>query len=646
MNILSKLKFINLLHFTTKGESYIKFINNGKLGTVKINNLLLNENYVLSYGFDTQNIITVNYSVGDMIYSDHKNTNLIDIPVNTPFNMSIDIKNTFNNYIKLMYFKLDKHVNNNIVISPQISYQYVDNQTQQSFNDNIITDTKIPIITDCNNNLVSVLIPFYNAEHTIDACVTSLLNQTYKHIEIILIDDNSNDATYQKLQKYLSLPNIIYVKNNKNIGPFASKNRGYKLSKGNIICFQDADDISHPNRISLQLQPIIENKTLMTSCLILRTHIDYFNLTDMTIDNFHNIESLIKQARKHKQQYCCSYIFGCVTPMFKRNLIYNMKYLFKDYKHSADAEFYERFNLVFNNILLPVNQNIHNICSQNKLSNHMLIEQPLYYCYQMTGNNITNKITNTQRLVVKQQYKDNLKNNFKSFNFINFYFDKIFVLNLKKDIVKRNKIIDQFSKYNIVFEFIDAAYGYDEPYISKYKANKKSNIKNPGAYGYMESWKIVLEKSIFEQYQRILCFDDDIILCNDFNNKFMEYIKKIDVVAPLWKVLNLGVSQYIWTDVNVENATKNGWYSVPVSTDGSFACGVDSGIFVELLSDLNKFSYVFDSGCLRNIYKKYPNQCFVAFPNIAVADLALSEINKRTNIDRYIDTFKWNLFNS
>ena len=91
------------------------------------------------------------------------------------------------------------------------------------------------------NKLVSIVVPCYNAENYIDACIDSLLNQTYRNCEIIIINDGSTDATAEKCKKYIA-DNINLI-NTKNNGVSVSRNIGISKATGKYILFVDSDDI-------------------------------------------------------------------------------------------------------------------------------------------------------------------------------------------------------------------------------------------------------------------------------------------------------------------------------------------------------------------------------------------------------------------
>ncbi len=87
---------------------------------------------------------------------------------------------------------------------------------------------------------ISVIIPAFNAEKTIEKCINSIINQTYKNLEIIIVNDGSSDKTSEICRKFND--NRIIVFDNKNKGVSFSRNYGIKKSTGDFITFVDSDD--------------------------------------------------------------------------------------------------------------------------------------------------------------------------------------------------------------------------------------------------------------------------------------------------------------------------------------------------------------------------------------------------------------------
>lgn len=92
-----------------------------------------------------------------------------------------------------------------------------------------------------NNPLVSVIIPTYNRAHLVKRAIDSVLKQTYKNFEIIVVDDASSDNTEQIINLFADR-RIIYIKQEKNMGVAAARNAGIKKARGKYIAFLDSDD--------------------------------------------------------------------------------------------------------------------------------------------------------------------------------------------------------------------------------------------------------------------------------------------------------------------------------------------------------------------------------------------------------------------
>jgi glycosyltransferase involved in cell wall biosynthesis len=107
------------------------------------------------------------------------------------------------------------------------------------------------------NKLVSVIITCYNYGGYLPDCLESALSQTYKDIEVIVVNDGSTDNTDEVMQKYLSDPRIKYICQ-KNAGQANAKNNGIKNAKGAFLAFLDADDRWEEDKLQKQI-PLFSN---------------------------------------------------------------------------------------------------------------------------------------------------------------------------------------------------------------------------------------------------------------------------------------------------------------------------------------------------------------------------------------------------
>ena len=114
---------------------------------------------------------------------------------------------------------------------------------------------------------VSVIIPTYNRGKLIANSIKSILNQTYKNLEIIIVDDGSTDNTKEEVSK-LKNEKIRYIKLEKNTGASNARNVGIKNSNSRYISFQDSDDIMYPNKLEIQIKNMINKNSHLDFCKI------------------------------------------------------------------------------------------------------------------------------------------------------------------------------------------------------------------------------------------------------------------------------------------------------------------------------------------------------------------------------------------
>lgn len=93
-----------------------------------------------------------------------------------------------------------------------------------------------------NKPTISVVVPTYNSEKYIGKCIDSILAQTYKHWELIIIDDGSQDDTFCILEKYAKEDCRVHIIHQENQGPGIARNTGIAAAKGEYIVFIDSDD--------------------------------------------------------------------------------------------------------------------------------------------------------------------------------------------------------------------------------------------------------------------------------------------------------------------------------------------------------------------------------------------------------------------
>lgn len=114
---------------------------------------------------------------------------------------------------------------------------------------------------------VSVIIPTFNRGNIIVDSIKSVLNQTLKNLEVIIIDDGSTDNTQRQIEK-LRDRRIRYIKLNNNRGGGNARNIGILLAKGEYISFQDSDDYFYPDKLEKQLKNLVNKNGDLDFCKI------------------------------------------------------------------------------------------------------------------------------------------------------------------------------------------------------------------------------------------------------------------------------------------------------------------------------------------------------------------------------------------
>lgn len=102
-----------------------------------------------------------------------------------------------------------------------------------------------------NENLISVIIPVYNTAQYLSRCLDSVLNNTYRELEVICINDGSPDNSLEILNDYARKDCRMKVIDQKNAGVSAARNRGMDAATGEYIAFVDSDDWVHPQYFEL-----------------------------------------------------------------------------------------------------------------------------------------------------------------------------------------------------------------------------------------------------------------------------------------------------------------------------------------------------------------------------------------------------------
>lgn len=197
------------------------------------------------------------------------------------------------------------------------------------------------------NSLVSVILPVYNCERFIRQSIESILNQSYKNIELIVIDDGSNDNSLKIINSYLYDIRLVVI-SRENKGLVFTLNEGIKISKGEYVARMDADDICDIKRLQKQVDFLNRNKKVaVVGC-------SYHIITEG--DEVIGCRRFISSDFYLKSICLIGSPFAHPTVMFNKKLLGNDLVYDEKYKHAEDYELWLRLSkkYKFNSIREPL----------------------------------------------------------------------------------------------------------------------------------------------------------------------------------------------------------------------------------------------------------------------------------------------------
>ena len=176
------------------------------------------------------------------------------------------------------------------------------------------------------NDMVSVIVPVYNVCDFLEKCVKSIISQTYREIEILLIDDGSTDGSSEICDNFMKYDQRVFVKHINNSGVSNARNIGIELARGKYIVFVDSDDYIKVNLIEKLVAAADKNKTELVCCGIEQIELDG------KIRKFYGT----KKEKIYRQEdiilgffdrpHIKDYMYGPFNKLFLRELLGNFRF--------------------------------------------------------------------------------------------------------------------------------------------------------------------------------------------------------------------------------------------------------------------------------------------------------------------------------
>lgn len=179
--------------------------------------------------------------------------------------------------------------------------------------------------------LASIIIPTYNRAELLGETLDSILSQTYKNWECLVIDDGSGDYTPELMNFYTKLDSrISYHKRprNRRKGANACRNYGFEISKGNYINWFDDDDLMHPEKLEIQIMTLKNSDKKFSVCQSLFFEEKLTNLSEKPLYKIHSENSFMDYLQV-KIKWLTQ------VPLWKRNFLDHQAYLYDEELHAA-----------------------------------------------------------------------------------------------------------------------------------------------------------------------------------------------------------------------------------------------------------------------------------------------------------------------
>lgn len=211
--------------------------------------------------------------------------------------------------------------------------------------------------------MVSVIIPTYNSRKYIEEALNSVFKQTYKDLEIIVVDDGSIDGTEELLKKYKD--QIIYIKKT-NGGEASARNKGLEVAKGDHICFLDADDLYVDDKIEKQIKTLNSFKDIDV----------VYNDVEVVDEELRYIKTLKSEGvYENQNDFLCMMIVrqmipGTASMMFRRHCIETGIRYPTNYKNSVDYGFTIQLASKYKFKYIPETLYIYRRHEKNLTNNH------------------------------------------------------------------------------------------------------------------------------------------------------------------------------------------------------------------------------------------------------------------------------------
>lgn len=309
------------------------------------------------------------------------------------------------------------------------------------------------------NALVSIIIPVYNTEKYLDRCFNSIINQTYKNLEIIFINDGSTDNSLSKLENYKNNYKNVIVINQENKGQSVARNIGLQKMTGEYFMFVDSDDYIHHDTIYNLLFAIVKNKKEIAICHLTKIYKDKnVELKFNCNENSTNVDIIREGLIKNIIQSPCAKLYQKKIKddiVFPPNKIYEDTFVMLKVVAKYNLVYVDTYGYYYD--LTNCNSTTHTNTNVNKLNDYI---DALYFNKTLI-NDVYPELNDCMDYFLYRNYK-NICNKCIEHNDYGDYYD-VAIKNIKN--TKLANVIKYSGRYKDIIVFIMIKYLYFLYYI-------------------------------------------------------------------------------------------------------------------------------------------------------------------------------------
>ena len=233
---------------------------------------------------------------------------------------------------------------------------------------------------------ISLIVPVYNAEQYLSRCIDSILNQSFKDFELILVNDGSKDNSLEICNQYSGSDARVIIVSQENGGASSARNHGIEVAKGDFICFVDADDYVTSSYLEQLVRPALQKDRID---LVLQGRIKCESGQQIKIAPDRDGVYFLSEDPGFFKDVSLFRFCSVFSKLFKRDIIHDHKISFsKSMNHGEDFDFLANYLLYCDGVEVSTCANYYYMINPGSLSDRFAFFENEYYCLSQMSDSL------------------------------------------------------------------------------------------------------------------------------------------------------------------------------------------------------------------------------------------------------------------